>query len=63
MHRPTVLLAALALAWLANAPHVRAEDWKTLFGGVDLSGWKAVEGPMDSWKVEDGMLYLSLIHI
>ena len=36
-----------------------ADEWKTLFNGKDLSGWKAIDGPMESWKVEDGLLYCS----
>ncbi len=59
MRRPAVLSVALALAWIAAAPCARCDDWKTLFGGAELSGWKAIDGPMDSWKVEDGMLYCS----
>src|SRR5690349_15845518 len=36
-----------------------AAEWKNLFNGQDLSGWKAVDGPLASWKVEDGLLYCS----
>jgi hypothetical protein len=36
-----------------------AADWTTLFNGKDLTGWKAVDGPMASWKVEDGVLFCS----
>ena len=37
----------------------QAAEWTSLFNGKDRSGWKAVEGPMASWKVEDGLLYCS----
>ena len=51
------LLATLVIgAWCVP---VHAADWKPLFNGQDLSGWKSVDGPSSSWKVEDGMLYCS----
>jgi hypothetical protein len=34
-----------------------AADWKPLFNGKDLSGWKSIDGPEASWQVEDGLLY------
>jgi hypothetical protein len=52
--RWTGVLAGLALAGSADAG-----DWKPLFNGKDLTGWQAVDGPMSSWKVEDGLLYCS----
>jgi hypothetical protein len=59
MRRPAALFVSLAFVSISTAPPARCEDWKTLFGGADLSGWKAIDGPMESWKVEDGMLYCS----
>lgn len=58
MRNATWILTAI-LTVLCAEVDVRAADWKTLFGGSDLSGWKAVDGPMASWKVDDGMLYCS----
>lgn len=37
----------------------RADDWKPLFNGRDLTGWKAIDGPLNSWQVEDGILFCS----
>lgn len=34
-------------------------EWKPLFNGKNLDGWQAVDGPMSSWHVEDGILYCS----
>ena len=42
--------AALAVSAGADEP------WEVLFNGNDLSGWQGVMGPMDNWKVEDGVL-------
>lgn len=50
---------ALALALLTLADRAGADDWKSLFNGKNLDGWKAVGGPMSAWKVEDGLLYCS----
>ncbi len=58
MHRLSLQFAA-TLAMLATASEASGDEWKTLFNGKDLSGWKAVDGPMAGWKVEDGMLYCS----
>ncbi|MBI2825632.1 MAG: DUF1080 domain-containing protein [Planctomycetia bacterium] len=52
-----LLCAVLDLALCVCA--VRAEDWKPLFNGRDLTGWKAIDGPITSWQVEDGMLFCS----
>jgi hypothetical protein len=52
-------MAAATIGLLATATVADGAEWKTLFNGKDLSGWKAVDGPMSSWKVEDGMLYCS----
>ena len=48
--RRFVLMVAAALA--AQAP-VMADDWKDLFNGKDLSGWKGRE---DLWSVKDGAI-------
>lgn len=59
MHRLGLILAMVTIGNLVAAPGARGGEWKTLFNGKDLSGWTAVDGPMASWKVEDGMLYCS----
>lgn len=54
------MVACLLPAFLLAAANIAAADeWKPLFNGKDLSGWTAVDGPMSSWKVEDGLLYCS----
>jgi hypothetical protein len=53
-------LVALVHAFvLGTTAAVIAGEWKPLFNGKDLDGWKAVGGPMASWKVEDGLLFCS----
>ena len=56
--RNHVVLSFVALL-IANLGMVRAEDpkseWKTMFDGKTMTGWKVNENP-DSWKVEDGCL-------
>jgi hypothetical protein len=54
-----VLSLALAGSLVAIAPAVQAADWKPLFNGQDLNGWKAIDGPAGSWHVEDGLLVCS----
>jgi hypothetical protein len=53
---------ALAIAFagcLASVAPASGAEWKSLFNGKDLSGWKAIDGPADSWRVEDGLLVCS----
>jgi hypothetical protein len=52
-------LAFLLTATLGIASAANAEEWVTLFNGKNLDGWQAVDGPLESWKVEDGLLYCS----
>ncbi len=59
MRRFGMSLAAVTIGFWVAAPVVSADEWRALFNGKDLSGWKAVDGPLASWKVEDGMLYCS----
>src|SRR5262245_10423319 len=49
--------AALLLAICSSC--FAADNWTPLFNGKDLEGWEAVDGPMSSWKVEDGVLFCS----
>ncbi|MEX2120548.1 MAG: DUF1080 domain-containing protein [Pirellulales bacterium] len=47
-----LLLSALP----AFADKEKEGEFKPLFNDKDLTGWKAIDGPIDSWKAEDGML-------
>jgi hypothetical protein len=47
----------LAAGWGMSA--ARAGEWKPLFNGKNLDGWQAIDGPLSSWHVEDGILYCS----
>lgn len=49
--RTVVLSFVLALAPAA----IRADDWRPLFNGKDLTGWRANNDP-DSFAVKDGVL-------
>ncbi|MGD9648455.1 MAG: DUF1080 domain-containing protein [Pirellulales bacterium] len=50
----------LVLSLIATATaHAEDDDWKPLFNGKDLTGWKAIDGPADAWKVIDGNLSCS----
>ncbi|MEX2558350.1 MAG: DUF1080 domain-containing protein, partial [Pirellulales bacterium] len=46
----------LLLALPAFADKEKQREFKPLFNEKDLTGWKAIDGPIDSWKAEDGML-------
>jgi hypothetical protein len=59
MHRWGILLIATISGMLVATQTACAEEWKAIFNGKDLSGWTAVDGPLTSWKVEDGLLYCS----
>jgi len=59
MHRLALFLATAIVATTAFARTAHAQDWKPLFNGKDLTGWKAVDGPIENWKVESGLLYCS----
>ncbi len=48
----TVAAAVTAAPAFATEPE---GDWKTMFDGKSMAGWKANENPA-SWKVEDGTL-------
>ena len=49
---------AFCLSALLGAANVLgAAEWKSLFNGKDLSGWKVIGGAPTAWKVEDGLLY------
>ena len=50
--------AALVGCFFLVAP-INAADWKPLFNGKDLSGWRPIDGPTASWGVDDGLLICS----
>jgi hypothetical protein len=58
MNASHVLSLALASSLAAVTP-ARCAEWKPLFNGRDLSGWKAIDGPAGSWRVDDGQLVCS----
>src|SRR5882672_2616535 len=47
-------IAALAILAFVHSSHAQSTDWKQLFNGNDLTGWKHV-GP-GGMTVEDGLL-------
>lgn len=49
------LLAAGALAVLAQNPRLPGEDWVALFNGKDLTGW--VEVGKEKWAVTGGVIH------
>lgn len=59
MQRVLAVAAVWAMAGGMATTDVRAAEWTSLFNGKDLTGWQAVDGPVASWKVEDGLLYCS----
>ena len=52
-------LAALLVVGAVSQTALAADDWKPLFNGKDLTGWKAVDGPAEAWRVIDGNLSCS----
>ena len=51
-------LMCIALSVLSAAT-IADDDWKPLFTGKDLSCWQPVGGPIDNWRVADGLLSCS----
>lgn len=54
LRRPTLILLTVAAANL-TAFSCLADDWRPLFDGRSLDGWRASENA-DTWSVEDGCL-------
>ena len=52
-----VALLSFLPVWVLAVPSGQAEEnWKPLFNGVDLAGWRAREpGKPNGWKVADGV--------
>lgn len=59
MQRVLAVTAMWATVCGMVAADTTGAEWKLLFNGKDLAGWQAVDGPIASWKVEDGLLYCS----
>jgi Domain of Unknown Function (DUF1080) len=55
-HALSFVLAAWMLTGFVMTTPAAAAEWKPLFNGRDLAGWKAIDGPADSWHAEDGLL-------
>ncbi len=53
------LAAVVVFASCGAVASAAEEEWMPLFNGQDLMGWEAVDGPLESWKVEDGILFCS----
>ncbi|MFD2203346.1 DUF6807 family protein [Shivajiella indica] len=56
-HYKTFLIPVLIAFFLFLSPPTWSQDgnWKILFNGTDLSGWKALNGK-HIWEVKDGMI-------
>lgn len=50
------LVGVVALLYLVPCPVQAQENWKSLFNGQDLTGWKVPEGDNGHWKVVDGVI-------
>jgi hypothetical protein len=50
-------MSLLCLVAISAAARAGDDGFKPLFNGQDLSGWEAVGGPIDSWGVEEGVLF------
>jgi hypothetical protein len=59
MYRLAFVLAMTTIGCTSLASSAGAVEWKPLFNGKDLTGWQAVDGPIESWKTENGLLYCS----
>jgi hypothetical protein len=55
----TVIALAALFFSLAIPCLLKAEDFKPLFNGKDLSGWVLVNTPPQTWSIQDGMLICS----
>lgn len=51
-----LVLSLCAVALGAGSLAAGEKGFQPLFNGKDLSGWEAVGGSADNWKVEDGLL-------
>jgi hypothetical protein len=58
--KPFRLAMLFAAACFVSTHWSLADDataWKPLFNGRDLSGWKAIHGPISGWHVENDIVY------
>jgi len=53
---PYAFIAVIVMIAACATP-IAADEWKPLFDGKSIDGWKAVHGSKDSWKTEDGVLF------
>jgi hypothetical protein len=57
MNRPSLrFTAAFGISALLTVSAVADDQSQALFNGKDLKGWRGVGGPLDNWKVADGIL-------
>lgn len=52
-----VLMFAWACAMATSVCSARADDWRPLCNGRDLTGWQVIGGAADDWTVTDGVLH------
>ena len=50
-----VLVCLIDTAWSADKE--QKESFRSLFNGKDLKGWKTYGGKMESWGVDNGLLF------
>jgi hypothetical protein len=55
------VLSLMALVLLSQAIHAQDGNWKNLFNGKDLTGWKAVAGKA-TFEVKDGVIEGTAVH-
>lgn len=51
-------LASLLALWPARADDKVEPGFVPLFNGKDLTGWKVINGKMDRWGAENGLMYV-----
>ncbi len=55
-----LIICLLGVLCACSPPPNKSDDWKSLFNGKNLDGWKKWKGgPITGWKVEDGVLFLA----
>lgn len=54
--RRLITACGIMVATTAGAA-LSAGDWQPLFDGKSLAGWKAIDGPPESWGAENGVLF------
>lgn len=54
--RATALLLLLSLGQSQHAEENKADDFRPLFNGKDLAGWRVMQSKVENWTVEEGLL-------